>query len=82
LQTIAKTVDTVFKQHPGAWIYAIGSNKARTRLYRIVISNNLNTILSKFEILGLRNNEWEKFRKDVDYSAFLLHRNNLNLHYE
>ncbi len=35
LVTVASTVYAFTDKHPNAWIYATGSNLARTRLYRI-----------------------------------------------
>ena len=36
LATVASTVYTFTEKYPNSWIYAIGSSKARTRLYRMV----------------------------------------------
>ena len=40
LTTVASTVYTFIGKYPNAVVYAEGSNVARTRLYRIGISNN------------------------------------------
>ena len=40
LTTVASTIYTFIGKYPSAAIYAEGSNLARTRLYRIGISNN------------------------------------------
>src|SRR5687767_7126552 len=48
LATVASTVFAFMSKYPDAWIYATGSCKARTRLYRIGISNNLAEILQDF----------------------------------
>jgi hypothetical protein len=38
------------------------------------ISNNLHEIENDFLVLGLTENNWEPFRKNVTYAAFLVHR--------
>lgn len=74
LASVAATVYAFTDRYPDAWIYATGSTKARTRLYRIGITNNLTEILQDFELYGLRVGEWEEFTKGVAYEAFLVKR--------
>jgi hypothetical protein len=74
LATVASTVYAFTDKHPDAWIYARGSNSARTRLYRIGITNNLLEIKKDFEVFGLKDDQWHTFRKGVDYKAFLIKR--------
>ena len=57
-------------------IYARGSNSARTRLYRIGITNNLIKIRKDFEVFGLKDDQWNEFRKNTEYKAFLIKRKN------
>ena len=57
LVTVAATVYAFSEKYPGVWIYATGSTKARTRLYRIGITNNLTEIVRDFELYGLRAGE-------------------------
>lgn len=70
LATVASTVYAFTSKHPDAWVYATGNNKARTRLYRIGITNNLLEIKKDFEVYGLKDDKWLEFKKDVDYKAF------------
>ena len=78
LSTVASTVYTFIKKYPSAIIYAEGSNAVRTRLYRIGISNNLEELTEKFEVLGyLSNIGWTVFEKNTDYSAFYIKRKKL-----
>ena len=74
LATVASTVYSFIKKYPNAMIFATGSTKARTRLYRMGISNNLEEITKDFEILGFQteNEEWEKFVIGKEYAAFLI----------
>lgn len=75
LATVAATLYAFTDTHPGATIIATGSTEARTRLYRMGIANNLEAVEQDFEILGLNANmEWESFRKNVTYGAFLVRR--------
>jgi hypothetical protein len=78
LLTVASTVYSFMNNYPNSWVYATGSTKARTRLYRIGISNNLTDILQDFEIHGLKDNSWQRFEKNVDYDAFLIRKKSLN----
>jgi hypothetical protein len=63
LATVAATVYAFLDKYPNVWIYATGSNKSRTRLYRMGITNNLEEILKDFEVYGLIQGEWQKFEK-------------------
>ena len=60
--------------HPNATVIATGSTEARTRLYRMGITNNLTNIEKDFIILGLTETDWELFRKNATYGAFLVRR--------
>lgn len=77
LATVAATIYDFTKKYPNALIVATGSTAARTRLYRMGISNNLDEIKRDFNVFGLRadNLEWETFVLGEDYEAFLITRN-------
>ncbi len=72
LATVASTIYTFTEHHPDAHIVATGSTLARTRLYRIGISNNLQAIENDFYVFGLKDGIWEKFTKGIVYEAFLV----------
>lgn len=74
LTTVAATLFVFTNYYPEANIIAVGSTIARTRLYRIGITNNLEDIKQYFEIYGMKNRMWHKFEKGVDYEAFLVKR--------
>ena len=74
LATVVSTVYAFTDKYPDVWIYATGSTKARTRLYRMGISKFLNEIIEDFEILGELNEDWETFKVDVEYEGFLVRR--------
>ena len=73
LATVAETVKVFLNAYPEAYIYAKGGNWARTRLYRIGISNNLEAISKDFDIFGdLGDDEWVLYEKNKNYLAFLI----------
>ena len=74
LATVAATVYAFTEKNPNAWIYATGSNKVRTRLYRIGITNYIKEIKKDFEIYGLKEDKWAEFKSGVEYAAFLVKR--------
>lgn len=60
LATVAATLYAFTEAYPDATVIATGSTEARTRLYRMGIVNNLETIEQDFEVLGLTAaNAWE-----------------------
>jgi len=74
LATVASTVYAFTDKYPESWIFATGSTSARTRLYRMGITNNIADIQTDFMVFGLRrvDNEWEEFIVGEDYDAFLI----------
>ena len=74
LATVVSTVYAFTDKYPDAWIFATGSTKARTRLYKIGISKYLLEIRLDFQVFGLKDDEWVKFEKDIEYEAFLVQR--------
>ncbi|GHT23590.1 hypothetical protein FACS189430_07090 [Bacteroidia bacterium] len=76
LATVAASVYAFTDKYPEAWIYATGSTKSRTRLYRMGITKFLDETKDDFEILGERDDDWEDFKKGIEYSGFLVKRRN------
>lgn len=73
LATVAMTVMTFTKHHPRAWILVTGSTPARTRLYRMGITNNLSEISEGFVIFGSDSDgNWKPFVVGKVYEAFLI----------
>lgn len=72
LATVAATVYAFTDKYPNAWIYATGSTKARTRLYRMGITKFLSEVKGDFEVLGQTSDDWESFKKNVEYDGFLV----------
>ncbi|MBA4302694.1 MAG: hypothetical protein C0424_00545 [Sphingobacteriaceae bacterium] len=74
LATVVATAYAFTQQHSGCYIYATGSTKARTRLYRMGISKYLEEIKIDFEVYGLKEDQWQLFEKGIEYDAFLFQR--------
>ena len=74
LATVVATIYAFTDKYPDTWIYATGSTKSRIRLYRMGISKYLSEVNNDFEVLGERNNDWETFRKNIEYDGFLIKR--------
>ena len=74
LSTVVSTVYAFTDKYPESWVFATGSTKARTRLYRMGITKYILEIKKDFQVFGLLDNEWEKFEKEVEYEAFLVKR--------
>ncbi|MEI9959185.1 MAG: hypothetical protein WDM90_23380, partial [Ferruginibacter sp.] len=74
LATVAATLYAFTDNYPNVTVIATGSTQARTRLYRMGITNNLKAIEKDFVILGLTETDWEPFRKNITYGAFLVRR--------
>lgn len=74
LATVAATAIDFTNKFPDAIIYTEGSTPARTRLYQMGITHNLEEISETFEIEGYINETWEPFQKGHNYEAFLVRR--------
>ena len=74
LATVVSTVYAFTDKYPDSWVFAIGSTKSRTRLYRMGITKYISEIKKDFQVYGLREDELEKFEKEVEYEAFLVKR--------
>ncbi len=72
LATVVAILYAFFDKHKEAMVYATGSTKSRTRLYRMGITKYLEKIKQDFEIYGEIEVGWEEFQKDVEYEAFLV----------
>ena len=76
LATVVSATYAFTDKHPDAWIYATGSTKSRTRLYRMGITKYMKDVKQDFEIFGEINKAWESFEKEIDYESFLVKRKN------
>ena len=82
LATVVSTLYSFTDKYPDYWVYALGGDEKRTRLYRMGINKYLTDISNDFIIFGLTDGQWKKFRKNGDYSAFLAKRKIINSNHE
>jgi hypothetical protein len=76
LATVVSAIYAFADRYPECWIYATGSNAARTRLYRMGINKYLEIVTADFDIMGESRNEWEWYEFGKDYQAFAVRRKN------
>lgn len=74
LATVATAVLEFTEHFPDMPIFAQGSTKSRTRLYQIGISANLEAIEQQLKVYGWIDDQWERFKKNENYDAFLVQR--------
>lgn len=74
LATVAAAVYIFTEDHPDTWVFLTGSTPARTRLYRMAISNHLSELENDFEVIGLSEKGWGYFVKGGNYSGFAVKR--------
>jgi hypothetical protein len=72
LATVAKIAYLFLEKYPTAYIAVEGSTNARTRLYQIGISKNLEEIQKDLLVFGYLDSKWVLFEKNINYSAFLI----------
>jgi hypothetical protein len=72
LATVANTIIDFTNHHGNHYIYATGSTQSRTRLYQMGISRLWVEINIDFDIYGLKEDNWYKFERNVNYHAFLV----------
>jgi len=72
LATVASTLYILSTNFRMQWFLQTGSTKARTRLYRIGISNNLSEIEEDVEVYGLVGDKWQPFQKQTEFDGFLV----------
>lgn len=86
LSTVVMAICRFLDNYPDNFVFFMGSTPARTRLYRMMITNNLEELTKQFEIYGGNNlNEtwsFRNFKKEISYSGFAIKNKKINLHYE
>jgi len=71
LATVIGAVYAFFDQHPDTFVYAKGSTKARTRLYRMGISRYLEEMRRDFYLYGQAGEDFFPFQLGTEYDGFL-----------
>ena len=74
LATVVSAVYSFTEEENEAWVYATGSTKSRTRLYRMGITKYFDEVKQDFTVFGLRDGEWEEFTIEIEYTAFVVRR--------
>jgi|ERR1019366_337604 hypothetical protein len=74
LATVVSAVYAFCERHPATYIYASGSTKARTRLYRIGIAKYFGEMQNDFYLYGQIGDDFVEFEIGKEYSGFLAQR--------
>ena len=74
LATVVAAVYAFLDSYPTAYVYAQGSTKARTRLYRMGINRFYEDIQRDFYLYGRIGEDFWNFEPDVEYEGFLAQR--------
>ena len=74
LGTVVSAVYAFFERYPLAFVYAQGSTKARTRLYRMGISRFYDAMKRDFFLYGRVGDDFVEFELGKDYEGFLAQR--------
>ncbi|MEO6455467.1 MAG: hypothetical protein ABIN97_15415 [Ginsengibacter sp.] len=74
LATIVAALYVFFDNYDAAYVYATGSTKARTRLYRMGITKFCEEMQKDFYLYGQVGDDYSKFELDKDYEGFLAQR--------
>lgn len=70
LATVIAAVYAFFDKYPNTFVYASGSTKARTRLYRMGITRYYEEMMQDFYLYGQTGNEFHPFGTGKDYEGF------------
>ncbi len=71
LTTVVAALYVFFDNYPTAYVYATGSTKARTRLYRMGITKFYEEMDKDFYLYGQVGDDYPEFKLGKDYDGFL-----------
>ena len=74
LATVVNAVYTFFNNYPDLFVYATGSTKARTRLYKMGIVRFYDEMQKDFYLYGQIGDDFVEFEIGTDYDGFLAQR--------
>ena len=74
LATVVAALYVFFDNYPTAYVYATGSTKARTRLYRMGITKFYKEMQTDFYLYGQLGDDYPEFKLDKEYDGFLAQR--------
>jgi hypothetical protein len=72
LGTVVAALYVFLNKHPDVYVYATGSTKARTRLYRMGITKFYNQIEKDFHLYGQTGDNFVEFELGIEYDGFLV----------
>lgn len=75
LATVIRIIDSFLTDFPGKTVFFQGSDDRRTRLYRIVISREIDLIRKQFTVEGVIGEHTESFAPDRPYNSFFISKN-------
>ncbi|SDG98385.1 hypothetical protein SAMN04487996_12687 [Dyadobacter soli] len=76
LATIAQIVIAFLGEYNDKHIYFTGSSRARTRLYRAVLTREIDNWSPIFEIRGVYDGRAIPFQSNIDFESFIIKRKN------
>lgn len=74
LATVVSSLFAFTDKYPDAWVYAAGSTKARTRLYRMGINKHYEEVEKFFHIFGHIDERWTEFDREIEFDGYLVQR--------
>ncbi len=74
LATVIDALYVFFDKYPASYVYATGSTKARTRLYRMGITKFYEEMKNDFDLYGQIGDYYQKFELGKEYDGFLTQR--------
>lgn len=74
MATVVSAVYAFLDKHPNAFVYATGSTRARTRLYRMGIAKFIEELKKDFYLYGQIEDSFYEFETGKEYVAFLAQR--------
>lgn len=74
LGTVVSALYVFLNEFPDVYVYATGSTKARTRLYRMGITKFYDQMKKDFYLYGQIGDEFIDFQLGIDYDGFLAQR--------
>ncbi len=74
LGTVVAALYAFLDKQPEALVYATGSTRARTRLYRMGITRFYEEVKQDFILFGQVGNAFHEFEPGTEYDGFLVHR--------
>ncbi len=79
LATVVQAVLTFLEIYPDRRVYFSGNSRARNRLYRALLSKDLENWSEMFEIDGVSKGELRSFVPNVDFDGFVIKSKNLDI---